>query len=213
MNVVKQLETVCYTAIFIRFVKDNSLTNVFLSLLLQFISHFVHHVIMMYVRLSTPNEEGQNHEEECNTIVKVLLRSMRYFQVVLLVQLAFLCWYHWTIDFEKQVCKWNYGYLFTDILGEFDCGRGGRAILLFLDVFILLMQLQMFTEELTKCRKNVDKVAQDVNITVGDLGIHKFGILSILRFNSFDKDNSEPQLSYDVGDQGEDENMGYGSTT
>lgn len=75
------------------------------------------------------------------------------------------------------------------------------------------MQLQMFTEELTKCRKNVDKVAQDVNITVGDLGIHKFGILSILRFNSFDKDNSEPQLSYDVGDQGEDENMGYGSTT
>lgn len=197
LTVVSQLEKLCCAAIFIRYVKDNSMLIALLSLSLQSMCYFVRHMVITYVGARTMSDEESISRRKA--VIDMLLKSLAYIQVIIWIQLFSVLIYHSKIDFEKDVCRWSYGYVFTDVLGEFECGKGGKPILFLLDLIILLGQLQMLTECLTKCPTkprgaSVLPSVRDTAVNIPNWKLHKYGILSILRFDSLGTNDDELEL-------------------
>lgn len=138
----------------------------------------------------------------------VLLKGLRYFQFLILVQTLYSSIYHLNLDVDKDICKHDYGFLIMQVIGELDCGKRGKWVLWSLDLIITLCQLFLITNSLTP------KV-QKVKLSIPQLQIERYGILSILKFDSWSEDvyRDGPEL-YVVSRRhaGNPEQYDYGST-
>ncbi|CAR24344.1 Vld1p [Lachancea thermotolerans CBS 6340] len=208
MRAAGQAEMLCYVLIYIRFIKDNSLANAVLSVLVVFISQFIQQMVILYEHRFRVGAEEVEHGEELSTIFKVLMRSIRYFQIAFLLQFFSSMGYHLTFDISEDVCSWKHGYIFTDVIGEFDCGRGGKLFVFGLDLVILLLELLAFDENFTKCVRSPDGTLQETHLDGYEF--HRYGIFSILRFDSYNIEAHELKFTSDRHDVLQAER--YGST-
>ncbi|CUS21916.1 LAQU0S04e03774g1_1 [Lachancea quebecensis] len=183
MRAMGQAEMLCYVLIYIRFIKDNSLVNAALSVLVVFISQFIQQMVTLYEHRFRMGSEDAEHGEELPIIFKVLIRSIRYFQIAFLLQFVSSMGYHLSFNISEDVCSWKHGYIFTDVIGEFDCGRGGKLFVFALDLVVLLLELLAFDESFTKCVRSPDGILQETNLDGYES--HRYGIFSILRFDSY----------------------------
>ncbi|AET37510.1 Vld1p Ecym_1269 [Eremothecium cymbalariae DBVPG len=163
----KQVQVFTYTVVYLRYVRDQSILNVLFPLLLISLTRFANNVEATYFDVETSEETGL-------TLKELLAKTIHVLQVLFVVQSLYAVVYHYFINLESDVCRWVYGYLFTDILGEFDCSLRGKTVLFVLDVIVLLCQLQVTTDRLTRLDNG-----RPVNLQVFPL--RKYGILSILR--------------------------------
>lgn len=70
MRAAGQAEMLCYVLIYIRFIKDNSLANAVLSVLVVFISQFIQQMVILYEHRFRVGAEEVEHGEELSTISK-----------------------------------------------------------------------------------------------------------------------------------------------
>lgn len=208
---VRNLESVCYVLIYLRYVKDNSIANAVLAVLVIFISRFITQMVALYDDRSRVNPAELEHGEELSTIFKMLMRSLRYYQTIYLLHFLSSTSYHYAFSIKEDVCSWKHGYFFTDFIGEFDCGRGGKPAVFILDLGILLLQLLAFNESFSKFRRSSNGPAREISLE--GFETHKYGILSILRFDSFGTEATELK-AIEVRDDNVDDPLnseGYGS--
>ncbi|SCU84086.1 LAFA_0D07998g1_1 [Lachancea sp. 'fantastica'] len=174
---------VCYVLTYLRYARDNSLINVVLSVLVVVSSQVLQQMVTLYYRKCQKPSRSQTEHEELSTIFNVLLKCLRYYQVIFVVQFMSSLLYHLTLDIEKDVCSWKHGYIFTDIVGEFDCGRGGKWAVFALDLSLLLCQHLAFNESFTVGGRDPGETLREASLE--GFNPHEYGIFSILRFDSF----------------------------
>ncbi|SCU80198.1 LADA_0B05622g1_1 [Lachancea dasiensis] len=174
---------VCYVLTYVRYIKDNSLLNVVLSVLVIILSQVLQQMVTLYYKKRQDSTElGSNPSEELATIFRVLMKGLRYYQTVFVLQFVLSLLYHLKIDIDRDVCAWKNGYIFVDLVGEFDCGQGGKWMIFMLDIFLLLSQLLTFSECFNTCGRTVGETVRETSLE--GFNSHDFGILSILRFDS-----------------------------
>lgn len=189
-----------YTMIYLRYMKDQTLSIAVASLILIFFSFVAHSFLAVYHADFT-----DNHEE----LKVLLLRNFRGFQIVAILQTIGCLWYHSVIDIEKQVCKWKYGYWFTQFIGDMECGKGGRWMLYLLDIMIILMHLLSISYLST----HIEIGTVDFNVDLSCLDMDDYGILSILRMKSLDVNSTQLRITVEElnVDMGDSSNGNYGS--
>lgn len=173
-----------YTVIYLRFMKDQTITIALSSLILMFFSYLSHSLLIVYHA-----ELTENHEE----MRTIMLRNFRGLQVLLLLETVASVAYHSVINIERDVCRWKYGYWFTQFIGDLQCGKGGRAMLLFLDLTFTFLLLTSITYMST----NVELNTVDFKVSVSALNVDEWGILSLLKMKSLDMDASILKITLD----------------
>ncbi|SCV06008.1 LANO_0H20076g1_1 [Lachancea nothofagi CBS 11611] len=198
---------ICYVLTYVRYVKDNSIMNVLLSVLIVVLSQVIQQMVTLYYSKCQGSNQGPN--PELPTIFKVIVKGLRYYQAVFLLQFVNALLYHLRFDIEKDVCSWKHGYIFTDIIGEFDCGRGGKWPVFALDVCLLLSQLLAFNESFSVCGRALDDVERETSLE--GFNSHDYGILSILRFDSVSTQAHELKFSNEGRILGANVDNSYGT--
>ncbi|AQZ09989.1 YIR014W [Zygosaccharomyces parabailii] len=176
-HLVRQLTVVSYACVYLRFVKDGSLLLAVLAWATVSLSEFMGGVLAAYL-----DEEEQGHVP---VVKAVLFKGLRYTQVILMVQVLYGCLYHLRLDVEKDVCRHKLGYMVLLLVGEQDCGRGGRWILLALDWVILLTQLVLVTMALSSERSKARPVLPQLNT-------ERYGVLAVLQFDPWSTAEENP---------------------
>lgn len=185
----KQLTIVNYICVYIRFVKDGSLLLALLAWGTVNLSEFMGNVIGAYQQsISQPHSEGlQEGVGRFSVVRAIVFKGLIYTQVILVLQVIYALLYHMRMDLEGDFCRHRYGYVILLLVGEQDCGRGGRWILLALDWAILFTQLVLIAMELTpQNRGNCQGISQ--------LDTDRYGILAILKFNPWSEPSAVQQL-------------------
>lgn len=195
---MKQVELFAYTILYIRYLKDLSIINVIGSLVLISMTRLMNRIISAFDR------DGENITEEIKKTMKELLNKIIFvFQCLFYLQCLFLIIYHYNLNFKKDVCRWVYGYIFTNFIGEFTCEENNKLLLILLDLMVIFSQLELITERLTTFDSNHNKI-----IIFESLNIDRYGILSILMINTImtdindwdiviSTDNSNPTFNYE----------------
>lgn len=214
-----QMTLMCYTCVYVRYIKDGSFLLALLAWIIVSLSEFIRSLMTAYLKRNQHGEgsgsdEMEDTDEEVAGVLgaavirAVLLKGLRYFQFLILVQTLYSSIYHLNLDVDKDICKHDYGFLIMQVIGELDCGKRGKWVLWSLDLIITLCQLFLITNSLTP------KV-QKVKLSIPQLQIERYGILSILKFDSWSEDvyRDGPEL-YVVSRRhaGNPEQYDYGST-
>ncbi|CEP60362.1 Vld1p LALA0_S01e08988g [Lachancea lanzarotensis] len=200
---------VCYVLTYLRYARDNSLLNVILSVLVVVSSQVLQQMVTLYYKKSQKPSQEQAEREELTTIFNVLLKCLRYYQVIFVLQFVSSLLYHLTLDIEKDVCSWKHGYIFTDIIGEFDCGRGGKWAVFALDLGLLLCQHLAFNESFTVGGRDPHETVREASLD--GFNPHEYGIFSILRFDSFKVNDTAVVFTTEGNTLGSQANKSYGS--
>lgn len=183
-SVTSNITMLLYTMIYLRFMKDQTILLALSSLMLVFFSYVAHSFLALYHADLT-----ENYEE----LRMLSLRNIRGFQVLILVHVIGCFWYHSIIDLDESVCKWKYGYWFTQFIADMQCGKGGRAMLYVLDTLIVLTHLLSFTYMTT----NIEIGTVDFKVRISQLDVESYGILSILKMRSLDVDPTQLKITVD----------------
>ncbi|AGO10005.1 AaceriAAR015Cp [[Ashbya] aceris (nom. inval.)] len=168
---LRHLLTVTYILVFLRFLRDQSLLNALLAVQVVSLTKFTANILSTYFDADTPPESAP-------ALKKLLAKALYVLQLFFVLQTAHTLAYHAMLDLDADVCRWVYGYLFTDLLGEFDCKSRGRSMLFVLDALLLLCQLQLAT-----CRLVLLNDGRRVSIE--HFSVQEHGILSILKIQAF----------------------------
>ncbi|KAL3232692.1 hypothetical protein RNJ44_04608 [Nakaseomyces bracarensis] len=193
--VMDQIQMVCYVVIYIRFVRDRSMFNVFLVLLCLLLSGFLNSLLVSYLRkqLRTMEEADPNEEEEIlqtEVIRNILVKSIRYFQGLLLMQCMFCIMYHGfkgsalfryindDSDEQEPPYYFRYGYFIMNLIGEETPYMKSRWKLLLIDLGVLILQLAA----ITRC---LEPELDNIKLIIPELRTFDRGITSILRLNTF----------------------------
>ncbi|KAG0679386.1 hypothetical protein C6P41_000704 [Kluyveromyces marxianus] len=155
-----------------------------LSLVLMFCSYASHSLLMVYHA-----ELTENHEE----MRTIMMRNFRGLQILLLLETVGSLAYHSVIDLEKDVCRWKFGYWFTQFIGDAQCGKGGRTILIILDIIFVYIVLLSTSYMST----NVEINTVDFKVNLSALDVERYGILSLLRMKSLDIDANSLKVTLD----------------
>lgn len=170
---VGQLTIVSYTCVYLRFVKDGSLLLALLAWATVSLSEFMGGVLAAYLE-----EEEQDHVP---VVKAVLFKGLRYTQIILMAQVLYSSLYHLKLDVQRDVCRHGLGYLVLLLVGEQECGRGGRWVLFALDWVILLTQLVLVTMALSSERSKARAVLPQLNTD-------RYGVLAVLQFDPWSTD-------------------------
>lgn len=197
--VMAQLQMVCYVVIYIRFVRDRSLLNVVLVALCLLLSGFLYSLLVSYLRrqLARTYEDGEGEEGEeellqTEVIRNILVKSIRYFQALMLMQCLFCIMYHGLegsplfryIDNNNNSSEveppyhYRYGYFIMNLIGEQTAYMHSRWKLLCIDLAVLVLQLVA----VTRC---LEPELDNIKLIIPELKTYHRGITSILRLNTF----------------------------
>lgn len=183
-SLCNKLMLVAYMVIYLRFMKDQTMSIALLSLVLMFCSYASHSLLMVYHA-----ELTENHEE----MRTIMMRNFRGLQILLLLETVGSLAYHSVIDLEKDVCRWKFGYWFTQFIGDAQCGKGGRTILIILDIIFVYIVLLSTSYMST----NVEINTVDFKVNLSALDVERYGILSLLRMKSLDIDANSLKVTLD----------------
>lgn len=183
-SLCNKLMLVAYMVIYLRFMKDQMMSIALLSLVLMFCSYASHSLLMVYHAALT-----ENHEE----MRTIMIRNFRGLQILLLLETVGSLAYHSVIDLEKDVCRWKFGYWFTQFIGDAQCGKGGRTILIILDIIFVYIVLLSTSYMST----NVEINTVDFKVNLSALDVERYGILSLLRMKSLDIDANSLKVTLD----------------
>ena len=183
-SLCNKLMLVAYVVIYLRFMKDQTMSIALLSLVLMFCSYASHSLLMVYHA-----ELTENHEE----MRTIMMRNFRGLQILLLLETVGSLAYHSVIDLEKDVCRWKFGYWFTQFIGDAQCGKGGRTILIILDIIFVYIVLLSTSYMST----NVEINTVDFKVNLSALDVERYGILSLLRMKSLDIDANSLKVTLD----------------
>lgn len=183
---IKQLTILSYACVCIRFIKDGSLVLALLAWATVNLSVFMGSVLSAYQESVNSGSEDAERAGSPPVVRALMHKGLKYTQVILLLQVVYGILYHMRMDFGSNGCNRNHKYMILLLVGEEECGRGGRWLLLALDWAILFMQLILIAMELTpKDGGNCDELYQ--------LDTERYGVLAILRF---DPQDSMPSSSF-----------------
>lgn len=163
----EQLLLFTYTIIFLRYIRDMSLLNALFPILLISLTNFANNIEGVYFDVEIP-------EENESTLKALLGKTLSSIQFLFVTQSLYAFFTHTFIKLDNDVCRHVYGYFFTDLLGEFNCSMHGKSMLFLFDIILLLCQLQLTTDRLTR-------LDNGKRVSLGSLHTQKYGILSILR--------------------------------
>lgn len=183
-SLCNKLMLVAYVVIYLRFMKDQKMSIALLSLVLMFCSYASHSLLMVYHA-----ELTENHEE----MRTIMMRNFRGLQILLLLETVGSLAYHSVIDLEKDVCRWKFGYWFTQFIGDAQCGKGGRTMLIILDIIFVYIVLLSTSYMST----NVEINTVDFKVNLSALDVERYGILSLLRMKSLDIDANSLKVTLD----------------
>ena len=183
-SLCNKLMLVAYVVIYLRFMKDQTMSIALLSLVLMFCSYASHSLLMVYHA-----ELTENHEE----MRTIMMRNFRGLQILLLLETVGSLAYHSVIDLEKDVCRWKFGYWFTQFIGDAQCGKGGRTMLIILDIIFVYIVLLSTSYMST----NVEINTVDFKVNLSALDVERYGILSLLRMKSLDIDANSLKVTLD----------------
>ncbi|CDO92546.1 unnamed protein product [Kluyveromyces dobzhanskii CBS 2104] len=183
-SVAGNMMLLMYTLIYLRFMKDQTITLALFSLILIMFSYISHSFLLVYHADLT-----ENHEE----MRTLMLRNFRALQIFLLLETVGSLAYHAVIDIERDVCRWKYGYWFTQFIGDLQCGKGGRGMLIFLDLAYTFLQLMAITYMST----NITLNTVDFKVSLSGLNVEDYGILSVLRMKTLDLDTNSLKITLD----------------
>lgn len=183
-SLCNKLMLVAYVVIYLRFMKDQTMSIALLSLVLMFCSYASHSLLMVYHA-----EVTENHEE----MRTIMMRNFRGLQILLLLETVGSLAYHSVIDLEKDVCRWKFGYWFTQFIGDAQCGKGGRTMLIILDIIFVYIVLLSTSYMST----NVEINTVDFKVNLSALDVERYGILSLLRMKSLDIDANSLKVTLD----------------
>lgn len=199
--VMSQLQMVCYVVLYIRFVRDRSMFNVFLVMLCMLLSGFLNSLLVSYLRkqmssrTSGPRDGDQDEEDEeqmlqTEVIRNILVKSIRYFQGLILMQCMFCVMYHGLrgsplfhyIDNNSSEVEppyhYQYGYFIMNLIGEQTPYMKSKWKLLCIDLAVLVLQLVA----ITRC---LEPELDNIKLIIPELKTYDRGITSILRLNTF----------------------------
>lgn len=186
-----QLTLACYACVYLRYIRDGSFMLALFALVIVSLSDFINSLTSAYLRrnqnatgTTSTNEDDTDEVMEVldNTAIKaILLKGLRYFQIMILAQTLYSSVYHFWSKLDEQFCQHRFGFTTLQLLGELDCDKHGKWFLWFLDVLITLFELILITNSLTPD-------SQNKLLTMPQLEIHKYGILSILRMDFWSSD-------------------------
>ena len=183
-SLCNKLMLVANVVIYLRFMKDQTMSIALLSLVLMFCSYASHSLLMVYHA-----ELTENHEE----MRTIMMRNFRGLQILLLLETVGSLAYHSVIDLEKDVCRWKFGYWFTQFIGDAQCGKGGRTMLIILDIIFVYIVLLSTSYMST----NVEINTVDFKVNLSALDVERYGILSLLRMKSLDIDANSLKVTLD----------------
>lgn len=183
-SLCNKLMLVAYVVIYLRVMKDQTMSIALLSLVLMFCSYASHSLLMVYHA-----ELTENHEE----MRTIMMRNFRGLQILLLLETVGSLAYHSVIDLEKDVCRWKFGYWFTQFIGDAQCGKGGRTMLIILDIIFVYIVLLSTSYMST----NVEINTVDFKVNLSALDVERYGILSLLRMKSLDIDANSLKVTLD----------------
>lgn len=184
---MKQLTIVSYTCAYIRFVKDGSLLLAMLAWATVNLGEFMGGVLSAYQDSVDSDSEDMEGAGRLSVVKAVMRKGLKYTQAILILQVVYAVLYHMRMDIGDEVCHRRNGYMILLLVGEQECGRGGRWMLLALDWIILLMQLVLITMELTpEDGRNCNEL--------DELDTNRYGALAILQFNPYSEPSSTQEF-------------------
>ncbi|CAR29248.1 hypothetical protein ZYGR_0Z01700 [Zygosaccharomyces rouxii] len=184
---MKQLTVISYLCVYIRFVKDGSLLLALLAWATVNLGEFMGSVMSAYQDSVDSDAEDMEGAGRLSVVKAVMHKGLKYTQAILMLQVIYAVSYHMKMDLEGDFCRRRGAYILLLLVGEQECGRGGRWMLLALDWVILLMQLVLITMELTPDDgRNCHELDQ--------LDTDRYGALAILQFNPYSEPSSMPEL-------------------
>ncbi|GCE99481.1 hypothetical protein ZYGM_003235 [Zygosaccharomyces mellis] len=189
---IKQLTIVSYTCVYIRFVKDGSLLLALLAWATMNLGEFMGSVLSAYQDSIYSNSEDMEGVGRLSVVKAVMRRGLKYTQVILMLQVIYAVLYHMRMDVGNDACRHRNRYLIFLLVGEQECDRGGRWILLALDWVILHMQLVLIAMELTP---DHGRACSELY----QLDTDRYGALSILRFDPYSECSFTQELSVTRG--------------
>lgn len=157
-----QLTLVCYTCVYLRYMKDGSFLLAALATVIVSLADFLHSLTTTYLKHGSTDSDS-------SVVRAVVLKAIRYLQILILLQTAYLVPFHAMLGSPG-------GFLDLRIVGERDSPRSWQ--LWALDLAVTLLELALITEA----------VAPDLGhrrLAVPQLQTHRYGLLSLLRFDSW----------------------------
>lgn len=176
-----------------------ALTSTILLQLIKFVDELLVNR-QIYARDVYHVSSEENDDNIVNEVLKpIVLKIVFYFQIILVFQIAYGSIYHWNMDIQADVCNYNGGYIFLNVIGEFECQKQRKYTIWVLDIVILLLQLVHITNCLVR---NVGRTP----LIFSELQFGKYGFLTVLLFHRTFPVNEDGLLSTRA--QGNDDQYG-----
>lgn len=190
-----ELAMACYACVYLRYVRDGSLMLAVFALILISLSDFIKSLMLAYLKRNqwSAGNSGPANEAEVDddsdvseilddaAIKAILLRALKYFQIIILTQTIYSFSYHFCLKLDEKFCQNRFGFTTLLLLGELDCSERGKWFVWFLDVLIILFELIIVTNSLRSDSRNK-------SLSITQLQVQKHGILSILLLNLWSED-------------------------
>ncbi|CCD26324.1 Vld1p NDAI_0H01500 [Naumovozyma dairenensis CBS 421] len=206
---IGQIELVCYTLIFIRFVKDNSMILGFIAILILQLSKFNRDLLSKFLSFNIFLRETENENSSINssmssdpdhldhvedeTIRTIMYKIIHLLQSLIVLQTIYGIIYHAKLDIATDVCSYKFGFFFLNLIGnseeEYNClskQNNDKTIFWLLDFILLTVQLTLVTLSLNPelSINNINEEGRRTSLDLSDLrqDLETNGILSILCF-------------------------------
>ncbi|QLL34023.1 hypothetical protein HG536_0F03480 [Torulaspora globosa] len=169
MNSAEQLTLVCYTCVYLRYMKDGSLLLAVLAAVVVSLADFLATLTTTYLKHNSHPHHDSFTPTDSPVVRAIVLKALRYLQVLLLVQTAYLLPYHATL-------AQPHGFVDLRIIDERD--RQGSWQLWALDLAVTLLELALISEALRP-------EYAGRRLALPQLQTHRYGILALLRFDTW----------------------------
>ncbi|QLQ81636.1 hypothetical protein HG537_0F03970 [Torulaspora globosa] len=169
MNGAEQLTLVCYTCVYLRYMKDGSLLLAILATIVISLTEFLTTLTTTYLKHHSHPHHDSFTPTDSPVVRAIVLKALRYLQVLLLLQTAYLLPYHATI-------AQPHGFIDLRIIDERDQPSSWQ--LWALDFAVTLLELALIAEALRP-----EYAGQ--RLALPQLHTHRYGILALLRFDTW----------------------------
>lgn len=169
MTSAEQLTLVCYTCVYLRYMKDGSLLLAILATVVISLADFLATLTTTYLKHHSHPHHDSFTPTDSPVVRAIVLKALRYLQVLLLAQTAYLLPYHATLAQPR-------GFIDLRIIDERESQASWQ--LWALDVAVTLLELALIAEALRP-------EYAGRRLALPQLRQHRYGILALLRFDTW----------------------------
>lgn len=207
VSVMRNLHMLCYVVIYLRFVRDRSVLNMLLVYIALSLAGFLKDLLVSYLhRQLETMRDGESYRRNSNdgnglleteVIRTILIKSVRYLQILIVAEALYCVMYHGYSgsplfyydspgkvgDVVEPAFHYKYGYFIMNLIREEMPYMSSRWKLLAIDVVLLILQLVVIT-------KSLEPELDGIKLIIPELRTHQLGMASILLFNTTSSQDS-----------------------